>query len=354
MNILFIPHVPNLNLINRVYEFAKNTDSYFLNWQIDNSSLKHKIASQLNSLKFKQDGKIVQIPLLFKPQKLATKFNTLNLNRLIDRLKIDVVVNANALLFDIKEIKVPVVYDLVDDHLEVNSDIGLNKERVKKIKEDIKNSVGVVAVTKILENKLKELKLNRNTTTIENGVYIERFKNAKSLKRELGLEGKRVFGFIGGIERWTGIDRAIEEYLKIKTKDRAFLVVGGNDGEFYRSLVKKYSSDILFVGRIKPDLVADYFKTIDVGLIPFELNDFTHNALPIKALEYALAGATVISTPLNGLKSKKFPFVEFCEIENFSQCMEQSNKKVEYDFSQLDWENMSQELIDYIRSIVDV
>ncbi len=60
MNLLFIPHVPNLSVINRVYEFAKNTDSYFLYWEIDNSSLTHKIKSQLNSLKFKQNDKIVQ------------------------------------------------------------------------------------------------------------------------------------------------------------------------------------------------------------------------------------------------------------------------------------------------------
>ena len=349
MNILFIPHVPNLTVINRVYEFAKNTDSYFLNWQIDNSSLKHKITSQLNSLKFKQDGKIVQIPLLFKPQKLATKFNTLNLNRLIDRLEIDVVVNANALLFDIKEIKVPVVYDLVDDHLEVNSDIGLNRIRVKKIKEDIENSSGVICVTEILEKKVKELGLHNNTITIENGVYIEKFQKAKSLKKELGLEGKKVFGFVGGIDEWTGVEKAIKQYLKIKNETNAFLVVGGNDGEFYKKLLNQYDNDILFVGRIKPDLVADYFKSIDVGLIPFELNDFTHNALPIKALEYALAGARVISTPLNGLKAKEFPFVEFCEIDKFGEFMKKDFNGVEFDFSKISWEKEARKLIEFVR-----
>ncbi len=348
MNILFIPHVPNLNVINRVYEFAKTTNSYFLNWQIDNSSFKDKIASQINSLTFMKNGKIVQIPLLFKPEKFATQFNTFNLNRLIDKLQIDVVVNANALLFDIQNIKVPVVYDLVDDHLEVNSDIGLNTKRVEKIKKDIKNSVGVVCVTEILEKKVKSLGLHQNTITIENGVYIEKFQKAKSLKKELDLEGKKVFGFIGGIDEWTGIEKAIKAYLKIEDKNRAFLVVGGNDGAFYKNLVKKYSKDVLFVGRVEPEKVADYFKTIDRGLIPFELNDFTHNALPIKALEYALAGATVLSTPLNGLKSKQFPFVEFCEIEKFTECMQQEFKRVEFDFSELSWEKQSEKLIEFM------
>jgi len=351
MNILFIPHVPNLNVINRVYEFAKNTDSYFLNWQIDNSSLKQKIFSQLNSLRCKQDDKIVQIALLFKPEKLATRFNTFNLNRLIDKLQIDMVVNANALLFDIKNVKVPVVYDLVDDHLEVNSDIGLNKKRVQKIKKDIENSMGVICVTEILEKKVKDLGLHQNTITIENGVYIEKFLKAKSLKQELGLENKKVFGFVGGIDEWTGIEKVIEQYLKIKNDTNAFLVVGGNDGDFYKNLVKKYNNDILFIGRVKPELVADYFKTIDVGLIPFELNDFTHNALPIKALEYALAGASVISTPLNGLKAKKFPFVEFCEIERFAECMKKETKEFDFDFTQISWEKQSARLIGFLNRI---
>ncbi len=348
MKLLFIPHVPNRALINRVYEFAKATDSYFLTWEMDNSSLKHKIISQLQSLRFRQNGKIVQIPLLFKPEQFATRFNTHNLNILIDTLNIDVVINANALLFDIQKINVPVIYDLVDDHLETNASIGLSANRIEKIKRDMKNATGVLCVTSLLEKKVRDIGLHRNTVTIENGVYIEKFQNAKSLKKELGLEGKKVFGFIGGIERWTGLDKAIEQYIKVKDADNAFLVVGGNDGAFYKSLVKKYHEDILFVGSIPPESVADYFKTIDVGLIPFELNDFTHNALPIKALEYALAGAHVISTPLNGLKAKHFPFVTFCEIDTFAVCMQKKYEKVHFDFTALSWGEQSQKLLAFV------
>lgn len=352
MNILFIPHVPNLSVINRVYEFAKNTDNYFLNWEIDNASFKNKIFSQLNSLVYRQNAKIVQIPLLFKPDSLAIKFNTFNLNRLIEKLQIDVVVNANALLFDIKSIKVPVIYDLVDDHLETNDDIGLNAKRVEKIKKDIKNSKGVVCVTEILEKKVQELGLHQNTTTIDNGVYIEKFHKAKDLKKELGLEGKKVFGFVGGVDAWTGIEQAIEQYLKIKNDTDALLIVGGNDGMYYKNLVKKYADDILFIGKVAPENVADYFKTIDIGLIPFELNDFTHNALPIKALEYALAGAHVISTPLRGLIAKNFPFVTFCEIENFAECMQKDYDAVEYDFSDLSWKKQGEKLIQFVKRCI--
>jgi len=346
MNILFIPHVPNTTVINRVYEFAKVTNSYFLIWQMDNSSLKHKIFSQLHSLQYKRDGKNIQIPLLFKPQNLATKFNTLMLNNLIDKLKIDVVVNANALLFDIKNIKVPVIYDLVDDHLEVNDEIGLNQKRIDKIKEDIRYSKGVICVSSFLEEKAKTL--NQNVITIENGLYFDRFDNAKSLKSELGLEGKKVFGYIGGVDEWTGLQEAIEYYLKIKNETNVFLVVGGNDSDYFQNLKKNYQKEIFFIGKVSPIEVANYFKTIDIGLIPFKLNDFTNNALPIKAIEYGYMKKPVISTPLKYLQYKQFPFINFCQIEDFYKYMQEDLVYKEFDFSSYSWESLAQTLLAFI------
>ena len=141
--------------------------------------------------------------------------------------------------------------------------------------------------------------------------------------------------------------------MKIKSDTNAMIVVGDSRGAYFTNVKEKYKNDIIFTGLIPPDDVGDYFKTLDVGLIPFELNDFTNNALPIKAMEYGLAGANVISTPLDGLKAKSFPFIEFCEIEKFAVSMEQEFDTVKYDFSQLSWEKQSQKLIDYMKRLVN-
>lgn len=350
MKTLFIPHVPTRKIINRVYEFAKTSDSYFLSWEIENGSLKEKISSQLSSLFQKvalKEG-VVTIPLLFKPEKLAINFNTKLLNYAIKKFDIDIVVNANALLFDIKKITVPVFYDLVDDHLSINSDIGLTQPRIEKIKRDIQNSKGVICVTEILEEKAKSL--NANTITVENGLYIEKFKKAKSLKKSLGLEGKKVFGYIGGVSEWTGIDRACEAYITIQNRTNAMLVVGESGSPFFLKLKEKYQEKIVFTGLVSPDRVGDYFKTIDIGLIPFKLNDFTNNAYPIKALEYGLAGAMVISTPLRVLKDKKLPFISFYEIDEFALAMQKTeSKEIDFNFSKLSWDRQSDRLINFIR-----
>ena len=339
-------------MINRVYEFSKNTNSYFLSWHIENSSLKAKVLSQLHSLfsPIKLEDNTLTIPLLFKPENLVTKLNTKMLNYAIKKFKIDIVVNANALLFDIKDIIVPVFYDLVDDHLSPNLDIGLTPLRVKKIERDIKNSRGVICVTSSLNEKVKSL--NSNTVTVENGLYIERFKKATSRKKELGLEGKKVFGYIGGVDEWTGIDKACESYIKIKNKTTAMIVVGDSKSSFFTALKKRYKEDVIFTGLISPNEVGDYFKALDIGLIPFKLNDFTNNAYPIKALEYGLAGAEVIATPLKVLKEKQFPFIHFYDISQFNIAMDNIEKReINFDFSELSWQKQSSKLISFIKSV---
>jgi glycosyltransferase involved in cell wall biosynthesis len=198
-----------------------------------------------------------------------------------------------------------------------------------------------------LEKKAK--KLNPNTVTIENGLYLEKFKRAKSLKTQLALEGKKVFGYIGGVAKWTGIDRAIKQYLKADLPNSAFLVVGGSKSPFFQELKERYQDNIFFVGQVSPDEVADYFKTLDVGLIPFERNDFTDNALPIKALEYALAGASVLSTPLAYLRRKGYPFVRFCEISEFAECMAAQPPAWHYDFTSCGWERRAGELLSFVK-----
>ena len=351
MKILFIPHAPNITLVNRVYEFAKHSESYFLYWHLNNSTFKHKILTQLRALftPFSRKEALLSMPLLFRPDGLAPRINTYLLNRLIRRYKIDVVVNANALLFDIAAIEVPVVYDLVDDHLSPNPDIGLTAERIEKVKRDIQNSIAVICVTAELEEKVKSL--NTQSIVIENGLHLERFKKAVSLKETLSLEGKKVYGYIGGVDAWTGIDKAVEHYLRIANNQTAMIVVGDSSSTFFTQLKTKYQHKILFVGKIAPEKVPDYFKTLDIGLIPFRLNDFTNNAYPIKALEYGLSGATVLSTPLKVLKNRALPFIHFCEIEVFSECMQNIDPKpVAYNFSTLSWQSKTDALTAFVKS----
>jgi len=352
MKILFVPHTPTRELINRVYEFSKMTDSYFLSWYIDNSSFRNKVFSQLKTIfqKNKLENNILTIPLLFRPEGLAVVFNTFMLNYVIKKYNIDLIVNANAWMFNVKDISVPVVYDLVDDHLTINHEVGVSAKRLYKIQEDLRASRGIICVTETLQKKAN--RFNYNTLTVENGVYIERFSESYSLKETLGLSGKKVYGYIGGVNAWTGIDKACDAYIRIKNKTNAMIVVGDDDSDFFKNLKIKYSNDILFIGQVSPERVGNYFKTLDIGLIPFDLNEYTRNAFPIKALEYGLAGAMVISTKLSVLEEKNFPFIEFCEIRDFPKLMKYIEKKeYTFKFDNYSWKKQSEKILNFINKI---
>ncbi|WP_353661501.1 glycosyltransferase family 4 protein [Hydrogenimonas sp. SS33] len=352
MKLLFIPHVPNTRVVNRVYEFARVTGQTVLHWPMRNATLGEKIGSQAGSL-FRgigiEKGRL-SMPMLLRPERTAARFNTALLNRVIERYRFDAVVNANALLFDVGSIRVPVIYDLVDDHLSVNPRLGLSASRVAKVEEDLRAAKAVICVSEALKKKAS--KFNASVRVVENGVDLQKFAQAKSLKKKWGWQGKRVFGFVGGVAPWTGLDRACEAYLRIADETTEMLVVGGDGGDYYRDLLRRYGGKIRFAGPVDPAEVGDYFRTIDVGLIPFELNDFTRNAYPIKALEYALAGAEVLSTPLDVLRAKKLPFVHFAPIEDFAERMEEMKKEnrspITYDFTPLSWEKQGERLTAFI------
>ncbi|MDI6641733.1 MAG: glycosyltransferase, partial [Elusimicrobiota bacterium] len=55
-----------------------------------------------------------------------------------------------------------------------------------------------------------------------------------------------------------------------------------------------------------PSDVPDYFKAVDVGLLPFDKKGFTDSACPIKLLEYTAAGKPVVSTDLEEVKRMDF------------------------------------------------
>ncbi len=355
MKVLFIPHTPNNRIVNRVYELAKVSDGYALHWYMDKSSFTAKIRTFFTLL-FQpirvRDDRLVVMPILFKPDGLARRFNAFMLNRVVRRYGFDIVVNANALLFDVAKISVPVVYDLVDDHLEPNKAIGLTDARVRYVRRDIAKSSAVTCVSDALLEKVR--RYNPRVSVVENGLYLERFAKAHSLKEALGLSGKKVFGYIGGVEAWTGIDKALDAYEEIKSPSTAMLVVGDSKSGFFSALKKRYAEDVLFTGLIPPEAVGNYFKTIDVGLIPFELNAFTNNAYPIKAFEYGLAGAAVLSTPLAVLQQKKLPFITFCPITAFADCMSEVEKGVhDYDFSELSWEHRAEQLMRVVKDVLE-
>jgi glycosyltransferase involved in cell wall biosynthesis len=336
-NILFLPHAPVTDsLINRVNELAINLDNkkyncYFLKWETcTGCTISKKFLTQIKNLKTnsitKKDGVFyLRIPMLnFPPTTLLVRYlDSMVINYFIKKYKIYAVVNASTKFFDFKYISCKrKIYDVVDDHLSLNEGLDISHKTIELQNSNIENADMIITITELLEKKLNKLFPNKRISIIENGFYPEKFKQIKAdetlaLKKEIGIASfQKVIGYIGGIDKWVRLELALEAFLDVykDSREAIFLVVGSGNKTYYEKIRKNYEcQNIQFTGSIDKSIVYRYFKLLDVGVIPFELSDFTKNAFPIKTLEYGAAGAYVIASQLTFLLNLKLPFVHFFE-----------------------------------------
>ncbi|MEV0427128.1 glycosyl transferase family 1 [Micromonospora sp. NPDC050495] len=74
------------------------------------------------------------------------------------------------------------------------------------------------------------------------------------------------------------------------------LAAGG--GSFDAELRRLEDLGARHVGVLTPDRLAELAGTCAVGLIPYEINDYTRGVSPLKCFEYLSSGLAVLSTPL--------------------------------------------------------
>lgn len=99
------------------------------------------------------------------------------------------------------------------------------------------------------------------------------YKPKKDIKKELGLEGKRIILNIGRLDPRKRIDVLIKAFSKLYEKyDDVYLLIGGT-GEEERNL-KKLAKDlgiddrVIFLGYIPEDELFDYYASCDVFAFP--------------------------------------------------------------------------------------
>lgn len=92
------------------------------------------------------------------------------------------------------------------------------------------------------------------------------------LKKKYGVEGKKVFLFVGRLEPVKNVELLIDAFVQIskENKDVALMIVG--DGTLMRSLKEKVkqsgTNEIYFEGyRVFPELI-EYYKVADIFVLP--------------------------------------------------------------------------------------
>ncbi len=143
---------------------------------------------------------------------------------------------------------------------------------------------------------------------VPNGINLETFSSREpdlEVARDLGVDGRKVVGFIGSFNRYEGLDllvKAIAQLAAIRS-DVVLLLVGG--GEMERELRNqiaqaKMQGRVVLTGRIPQEKIPAIYSLLDVLVYPRYSVRLTELVTPLKPLESMAMGKPIIASDIGG------------------------------------------------------
>ena len=300
----------------------------------------------------------------------------------IHKNKIDIILLYGAITNGIqtiqiaKELKIPVVYRLLDiSHGLVR--ISIVKHLAKKYESKVlSNSIKVLATTPDLSRYAIEMGAKKEFVESFNlGINTDNFKPLKKdimFAKSLGLSNDdNIIVFIGTIYPFAGLIELVSDFEKIEEQNpnTKLLIVGGGPSynELQKLVIKKKLESKVILTNFKPQKeIPKYISLANLCINPFQINYVTNRILPTKILEYFACGKPVLSTPLAGTKEllpdEKYG-IFYSRLEDFAKTistlllnksrLEQSGKQAcEYAQKNHDWKILSDQLLGKFESLI--
>lgn len=138
----------------------------------------------------------------------------------------------------------------------------------------------------------------RRVIVIPNGVseeFLSPISDTRPLRRDLGIDGRLVLGFVGFVRDWHGVDAVIDVVAERgKDLDLHLLVVGDGPAlpDLQRHATRRGVADrVTFAGLVPRTAVRRYIEAFDVALQP----NVVPYASPLKLFEYMAIGLPIIA-----------------------------------------------------------
>ncbi|HIJ39963.1 MAG TPA: glycosyltransferase [Deltaproteobacteria bacterium] len=168
----------------------------------------------------------------------------------------------------------------------------------------------VVSISRSMKNDLIARGIPESKVfVVPNGVDALKFESKPKnpeLISNLGLNGKAVIGYLGTFYDFEGIDDLIRAFAAIyeREKNVALLIVGGGEMEnaIRNQIAKPGGAGVIFVGKVPPDAVPEYYALMDMVVYPRKRTRITEMTTPLKPLEAMALGKPVICSAVGGLK----------------------------------------------------
>ncbi len=146
-------------------------------------------------------------------------------------------------------------------------------------------------------------------TVIPNAVDADTFvfgaPRDDALRRELGLDGATVIGFIGSFYAYEGIDLLLSALPLVRERRpeaRVLLVGGGPQEQALRELARALgvADEVTFTGRVPHAEVKRYYSLVDVLAYPRHSIRLTEIVTPLKPLEAMAQGHLIVASDVGG------------------------------------------------------
>ena len=188
------------------------------------------------------------------------------------------------------------IYYCVDDYTEFTG----VASGLKEIEESLfkRSELVIVSAEKLLEDKKR---FNKNTFLIRHGTDWEHFHRSLLGETEVPDEiidlPKPVIGFHGLLADW--VDYELIRKVATRFENGSVVLIGkiAVDAEQKIKILEDVKN-VHLLGRKPYEQLPGYCKGFDVALNPFEINELTLAANPLKVREYLAAGLMVVSTDI--------------------------------------------------------
>lgn len=199
-----------------------------------------------------------------------------------------------------RKLKVPLFYETDGCMVEIISkDYGVFSEYLGNLFEGkkMKGAEYVVVMNKLTIPVVeKKFHLSNKKFLVKPlGIEVDQFNfnrvQVDELVKRFNLADKFVFGFVGAISTYHGVNYLIDAAALLGNEYRnkiIILIVGwSKEGEALKLRAEKAQlSNVIFAGKVTKTEVSDYYKLMNVGIIP----DCEQSMYPIKVLEYGMFG----------------------------------------------------------------
>lgn len=129
----------------------------------------------------------------------------------------------------------------------------------------------------------------------------------EGIAKKYDFKNKTVFGFIGSLYRYEGIDLLIDAFQKVlqKRNDMKLLLVG--DGPQKNALYDKAEkmglrNHVIFMDKVPHEDIKKYYSVMDVLVYPRRKIRLTELVTPLKPLEAMAMGKVVVGSNVGGIR----------------------------------------------------